>query len=244
LFYENLITSSLIAPSMEPPFQNITVAIKGSYILDRNEDIVKRVSYTYYTKKTENLVSIIENEMFPDEKKYIYSFKTVGHYTLDRIVNEIKYPYKCPQTNEGIGLFPLFLEFHGGMKTQLACVFEWILEDGLFSPFFHLEQVFVEITMRKIHYNLKSSRGKDESYLDGNLITLSNLVPLFIASALALLVANFKFLVECIGLNWRALLTDYLARSRLRFVNAFRFMRSFVSIIIGYVQCLWNATLL
>jgi hypothetical protein len=246
LFYENMITSSLIAPSEETPFQNLTEAINEGYILDRNLDNhLSRMFSLTLSKKTEDVIRLIDNEMFPDTKKYIYTFRTIGDFnSVFSIWNEIKHPYKCLLTEEGNGTFSIFIHSRSGMKTQLAPVFEWADEAGLYVPFLHILFKFAGLSRRSIQQSLKSSKGKEASYLEGNLLTLSNLVPLFIASAIAFIVAGFIFLFECKGHGWRSSLINVLALTRVRLVRVGHFIRLFVYLILGYVASQWTNVLL
>jgi hypothetical protein len=245
-FYENIITSSLIAPSEETPFQNISEAINAGYILDRNfEDYVIRMMYLHISKQTEDFIKLIDSEMFPDNTRYIYTFETLDDMnSLFNVYKEIKHPYKCMLTEEGNRTFSIFMETRSGMKTQLAPVFEWIDAAGLFIPFRHLSLNAVELGRRGIQQSLKSSKGKEVSYLEGNLLTLSNLVPLFIASAIACIVAGFIFLFECKGHGWKASLVNFLALTRFQLVRVGHFIRLFVYLIIGYVASQWTNMLL
>jgi hypothetical protein len=221
-FYENMITSSLIAPPEETPFQNLTEAINAGYILDRNVDnyLIRMASLTIL-KKTEELIRLIDNEMFPDTNKYIYTFKTLGDVnSIFNVYKEIKAPYKCLLTEEGNGTFSIFIDSRSGMKTQLAPVFAWVEEAGLFFPFHHYGIILSELSRRSIQQSLKSSnKDKDASYPEENLLTLSNLVPLFIASAIAFILAGFIFL---------------FARFRL-LVRVGHFLRFFVYLIFSSV---------
>jgi hypothetical protein len=128
------------------------------------------------------------------------------------MINAVKHPYKCLQTKEGLGAISKFLIFLNGIKGQLAHIFEWILEAGLHVPFEHLDSDLIGIVGRNFWNKLKSFKGQNASDLEGNLLTLWNLIRLFIASAVALILAGFVFLVECEG------------------------RKSFVFLIIGYVQ--------
>jgi hypothetical protein len=236
VFYENLITSSLIAPPEEMPIQNITEAVNSGYILQTDEDLVRRVMYLYQTKQIEDFIRIIDDEAFPNMKKYIRNYPPFGHNTLHHVINEIKHPYKCPHTIEGSGFFAAFLQFDGGMKTQLAHVFRWIHEASLDIPFWHLEEIPLANLKREIRHHLKAYKGKDTSSFNENMVSLLNLVPLLFASILCFIVASCIFILEFKGKRCRTLLIHFLALIRLRLVNAGHFNVSFVLLIFNQIQ--------
>jgi hypothetical protein len=254
LFYENFITSPFIAPPMETPFQNITEAIKAGYIFkdDFESDIsnpkgYKRSKNHWLAKlgsdvdptEPETYIDYTHNRLFPDKKKYIYAFKKVHKSNaIFCLVSDVKHPYKCMQTKEGIGASSYSLLFQGGMKSQLAPVFEWILEASLYRPSEQILNNIREFARRNIQYKLRSY--KEEDTLEGNLLTLSNLVPLFIAITFANLFASFLCLIECKGLRWRAVLIEFLKLNRLRLIRVGRLVRSFVSRMIGYADSQWR----
>jgi hypothetical protein len=120
------------------------------------------------------------------------------------------------------------------MKSQLAPVFEWILEARLYRPFEQIFKNILEFARRNTLEKFRSSKG--ENTLEGNLLTLSNLVPLFISITFAFLLASLLCLVERKGLRWRALLIKFLTLNRLRLIRVGHLVRSFVSRMIGYVE--------
>jgi F0F1-type ATP synthase membrane subunit a len=201
-FYENLISSSLIAQLQDTPFKNKRDAINAGYVYEQNITSLIRARVFFVQKQTENLISFI-NEFFPDNKKVIYPYASSTHHTIFwRIFNAIKVPYKCPFTRDRVGTFRSFAGFCNCIKTQLADVYEWIHETGLFNPFLQLQYGLFDFGIRAIELSL-SSKSKFASNLEGNLVTLRNLVPLFITGALACIVSSLIFLLECKRPSWK-----------------------------------------
>jgi hypothetical protein len=241
MFYENLITSSLVAPAGEMPFQNITEATRAGYVYKKSENLVEKALLLFGNYQSVELIRLMDKEMYPNEKKYIYMFSAANHNdVIYHIVKEIKHPYECLKTKEGSRFVSAFLESRTGINTQLAPVLEWIQEAGLFKPFFQLECGFSELRIRSIQYELKNYKGKEASYMEGNFITLFNLVPLFIASSITSIVACFIFLTEC---KKQKLRSDCIALTQLVLAK-FDFIRSLVSLIIGYIESQRNKMLL
>jgi F0F1-type ATP synthase membrane subunit a len=217
-FYENLISSSLIAPLQDPPFKNKTDAINAVYVYEQNISSLIRARVFFLQKQTENLISLI-NEFFPYNKKVIYPYASATHLTIFwRIFNAIKVPYKCPFTRDRVGIFRSFAGFSNGIKTQLADVYEWINETGLFNPFLQLQYGLFDFGIRAIELSL-SSKSKFASNLEGNLVTLRNLVPLFITVALACIVSCVIFLLECKRSSWKLYLSHKLQLISRKSVN-------------------------
>jgi hypothetical protein len=176
LFYENFITSSLIAPPLEIPFHNITEAIKAGYILKEDYEIIRFKSNGLKHPKShgfawfgsdadltgpEMYITNIGEFLFPDKKKYIYPYRTVHHSsTMFRLISEIKHPYKCMQTKDGIGISSWSLVCQGGMKSQLAPIFEWILEASLHMPYSVTLNDLLEFVRRNIQYKLSSYKRR------------------------------------------------------------------------------------
>jgi hypothetical protein len=240
MFYENLITSSLIAPTGEMPFDNITEAISAGYVSRSSDNSIEKLVLFFTNHQSGEMIRFIDKEMYPNENKYIYMFSAASHNdVIYRIVKEIKHPYQCLQTKERSEFVLAFLESRTGMNTQLAPVFEWIQEAGLFSPFFQLESAFSEFRIRSIQYELKNSKGKEASYVEVNLITLLNLVPLYIASTITFIIACFIFLSECEKQKWRS---DCLALKQMILAKV-DFIRSLVSLIIGHIESECNKLL-
>jgi hypothetical protein len=201
-FYENLISSSLIAPLQDTPFKNKTDAVNAGYVYEQNISSLNRARIFFVQKQTEDLISFI-NDFFPDNKKVIYPYTSSTHHTIFwRIFNTIKVPYKCPFTRDRVGVYLSFAEFRNGIKTQLADVYEWIHETGLFGPFLQLQYGLFDFGIRYIELSL-SSRSKLASNLEANLVTLRNLVPLFITGTLACIVSGLIFLLEYKGPSWK-----------------------------------------
>jgi hypothetical protein len=179
-------------------------------------------------------------DIFPDNKKRIYFLRSPIHSNkVFSIISDIKYPYNCLQTKEGFGAFSVFLVSRSGIKGQLAPVFEWIQAAGLWIPFANLEGDQREIMRRNVWNELVSLKSHGASRLEENLVTLSNIVPLFIVSALACIVAVCIFVFECKGQQWRALLTIFLTQTRLGLTKVRDLVRLFVPLIIGYVKSQW-----
>jgi hypothetical protein len=255
LCYENFITSSLISPSKEIPFENITEAVNAEFILAVEEgtgtsyfkgkdaffkenknalrrfDVFEKVSgpsghqlinspFNYRAAQARSFINGIDNDLFPDNKKRIYFLRLRIHSNkYFSLISDVKYPYKCLQTKEGLGAFSVYLVSRSGIKGQLAPVFEWIQAAGLWIPFDNLEGCRREIIRRNVWNELVGLKGQGASRLQENLVTLSNIVPLFVASALACIVAVCIFVFECKGQQWRALLTIFLTQTRLGLIK-------------------------
>jgi hypothetical protein len=93
---------------------------------------------------------------------------------------------------------------------------------------------------RNVWNELVSLKSHGASRLQENLVTLSNIVPLFIVSALACIVAACIFVFECKGQQWRALLTIFLTQTRLGLTKVGDSVRFFVPLIFGYIESQWN----
>jgi hypothetical protein len=196
--------------------------------------------FLYISGKPQDYINVIDKYLFPDNDKYIY-YLHMGSYSNQfyRMISEVKYPYKCLQTKEGLGTFSTFLTARSGIKGHLAPVFRGIYEAGLTVPFHHLFIHIRETHIGMIWNELRKFKRNEASDLEEQLLTLSNIASLFIASTVACIFASLILLVEFKGKGWRYSITVFITLTYFRLIRLGYLFQSGVSLLMGFVESQW-----